>query len=1126
MDDDGESVKLTFGTLPTGVSAGTTNESTVSITDDDVPSVTVSFEQASYTVDEGSSVTVKVKLDADPERTVTIPVTTINQGGATSADYSGVPNSVTFNSADREKTFSFNAASDSVDDDGESVKLTFGTLPTGVSAGTTNESTVSITDDDVPSVVVSFEQGDYTVAEGSTVNITVTLSADPERTIRIPLTVTNQGGASDDDHSLVPDAVTFNSGQDSRVFTFRADQDTHDDDEESVKIGFGTLPAGVTTGTTDTATVSITDDDVPSVAVSFEQGTYAVAEGGSATVKVKLSADPERTVTIPLTTTNQDGATSSDYSGVPGSVVFNSGEREKTFNFTAASDTDNDDGESVKLGFGTLPARVTSTSPSEAVVSITDDDVPPVTVSFGSETHSVLEGESATVTVTLSAAPERTVTIPITRTNQNEASDSDYSGVPSNVVFASSETEKTFDFEATDDGVEDDDESVKLTFGSLPAGVTEGATNETVLSILDIDGGREGLNKGIPEGHSVIVNFERASYTVAEGSSVTVKVTLDQDPRGTVIIPLTKTDQGGVSSADYSGVPASVEFVSGGDIEKAFSFFATQDTTDDDGESVSLTFGTLPTGVSAGTTDESTVSITDDDDSELTQESMEVSYEVSAYALFEGLTVEIEVVLSDEPESSVTIPLTATHQSGTTLGDYAGVPNSVTFNSGQAEKSFAFTAVQDEDDEDAEVVTLGFGNLPDGVSAGAQAQATVTIFDSLRVSFDASRYEAYEGGAAAQVTVLLDSAVVMETVIPLTAVGMNGATEEDWTGVPEQLVLFPGERSKTFSVMAYDDALEDGGETVELGFGILPTGVVAGSPSTATVELMNTEEPSHDLAQCPTPAAQRTFILQAMGEITTPGESAFWTVELDPVRSYLVDAIGADDGRDLLGDDSYSGDLTLEDPNIVALWDEEGRTASLVATESYDSGYGRNDVHSFSRAASGQFRIEIASGNGGTGTYQIKVRINNVCRMVNGKPLYAYDGGPEGYSKRDIPADTSTTYRAPVADVPVSTGHFLGDNWDTEPDEDWWSAGLTGGREYKVELWTPTGEPEKHQATQLKILGIYDSNGTLINGTASPGSGRRVSITFQPSSSGRYYISVGSDGADRTGLYRISVLSS
>ena len=68
---------------------------------------------------------------------------------------------------------------------------------------------------------------------------------------------------------------------------------------------------------------------MPSVTVSFEQSSYTVAEGSSETVKVKLSADPERTVEIPISITNMDGASSSDYSIAPQTVVFNSGDTEK-----------------------------------------------------------------------------------------------------------------------------------------------------------------------------------------------------------------------------------------------------------------------------------------------------------------------------------------------------------------------------------------------------------------------------------------------------------------------------------------------------------------------------------------------------------------------------------------------------------------------------------------------------------------------------------------------------------------------------------------------------------------------------------------------------------------------------
>ena len=335
-------------------------------------------------------VDVTVTLNADPERTVTIPITATDQGGASGGDYSGVPASIEFNSGDTEKEITFVAASDSENDDGESVKLGFGALPTGVSAGTTNEATVSITDDDVPSVTASFEQSTYTVVEGDMVTVKVKLDADPERTVTFSITKTEQDGASNADYSGVPGRVTFNSGDTEKEITFVAASDSENDDGERVKLGFGALPTGVSAGTTNEATVSITDDDVPSVIVSFDQSFYSVDEGDMVDVTVTLNADPERTVTIPITATDQGGASGGDYSGVPASIEFNSGDTEKEITFVAASDSENDDGESVKLGFGALPTGVSAGTTNEATVSITDDDVPSVTASFEQSTYTVV----------------------------------------------------------------------------------------------------------------------------------------------------------------------------------------------------------------------------------------------------------------------------------------------------------------------------------------------------------------------------------------------------------------------------------------------------------------------------------------------------------------------------------------------------------------------------------------------------------------------------------------------------------------------------------------------------------------------------------------------------------------
>ena len=508
VDDDGESVKLTFGTLPDGVTEGTINETAISINDDDVPSVTVSFGSATYSVDETDDASttedkeneavVTVTLSADPERTVTITLVTtdqgeINQSQASSADYSGVPASVTFNAGETSKTFTFAATADSVDDDGESVKLTFINLPTGVTEGTIKQTVVAINDDDVPSVTVSFENSAYSVDEGSSETIKVILSAEPERTVAIPISATFLNGVGNGDFSGAPITLNFAGDDTEKTITFAASEDSHDDDGEQVKLTFGTLPDGVSEGSPNEATVSINDDDLPAdVDVEFGQGSYAVAEGSTVTVTVTLSEDPEQTVTIPISKANQDGASNADYSGVPASVVFNAGETSKTFTFAATADSVDDDGESVKLTFGTLPTGVTEGTTTETVISITDDDVPSVTVSFGAGSYSVDEGSTTTITVTLSADPERTVTITLVTTdqgeiNQSQASSADYSGVPASVTFNAGETSKTFTFVAKADNVDDDGESVKLTFINLPTGVSEGTIKETVVSINDDD---------------------------------------------------------------------------------------------------------------------------------------------------------------------------------------------------------------------------------------------------------------------------------------------------------------------------------------------------------------------------------------------------------------------------------------------------------------------------------------------------------------------------------------------------------------------------------------------------------------------------------------------------------------
>ena len=379
------------------------------------PEVTVQFGQAEYTVAESddalttsvteNEVAVTVTLSADPEREVEIPITTVDLGGASADDYSGVPDVLTFGAAEREKTITFTAIHDTVDDDDESVRLSFGSpLPAGMTAGATAEATVTITDDDVPAVTVSFGAAAYTVVEGSSRTVTVSLDADPERTVVIPLDTENEGGASDSDYSGVPENVTFASGETEKTFDISATEDNLNESGEKVKLTFGTLPSDATADTPDEATVSIHDktqgQDLPTPpTVHFENSSYSVDEGDSVSIKVILSKAPGSEVTIPIGTTNLGGAVTGDDYTAPTSVTFGAADTEKTITLVTTEDTEDDDGESVRLSFGTLPGGITATTDKadEATVTITDDDLPAaLTVSFGQAAYTVAESDDAT----------------------------------------------------------------------------------------------------------------------------------------------------------------------------------------------------------------------------------------------------------------------------------------------------------------------------------------------------------------------------------------------------------------------------------------------------------------------------------------------------------------------------------------------------------------------------------------------------------------------------------------------------------------------------------------------------------------------------------------------------------
>ena len=150
-DYNGDRQVTVSGSASNDVGVTDPDDVTLTITEDDDKPVSVSFDrQDSYTVVEGGGVTVKVTLSAAPER---------ERPGTSDATEPGRSHDRRLQCPGQRDLRSIRHAEElhvhrhrrqTMDDDGESVELTFGSLPPGVSGGATTEATVTISDNDGP----------------------------------------------------------------------------------------------------------------------------------------------------------------------------------------------------------------------------------------------------------------------------------------------------------------------------------------------------------------------------------------------------------------------------------------------------------------------------------------------------------------------------------------------------------------------------------------------------------------------------------------------------------------------------------------------------------------------------------------------------------------------------------------------------------------------------------------------------------------------------------------------------------------------------------------------------------------------------------------------------------------
>ena len=392
---------------------------------------------------------------------------------------------------------------------------------------------------------------------------TVTLSAPTSKTVGVAYATANGTATANGDYDSRQFSVSFAPGETSKTITIDVHGDqTHEPDEtffvNLTSAENATIADGQGVGTI------IDNDPVPSITVFDNSAFEQTGADNNVSFTVRLSNPSFSAISVDYATADGTALAGSDYVAASGTVTFNAGQTEKTFNVTIKDDTTDEVNETFLVNLSN-PSNATIAD-GQSQGRIFDNDGPTISINDVSVTEGQSGRTNATFTISLSAPSVQDVFVTAATAN----------GTASANVFP-------FDFQG-------------FTFRplSIPAGSTTATVTVPVNGDLVIEPDEtffvnlsQPQNATIADGQGVgtIVNDDVTSVQFDVTGDVTVnekdgKVQLTVkrvgDPSGTFVVNFVTFRSTASERSDYTETFGTLSFAPG-ETAKVFAVFITDD---------------------------------------------------------------------------------------------------------------------------------------------------------------------------------------------------------------------------------------------------------------------------------------------------------------------------------------------------------------------------------------------------------------------------------------------------------------------------------------------------------------------------------------------------------------------
>lgn len=817
-------------------------QATVTIVDNDLaPALTLTLDAVE--ANEGELVTGTVSLDTVSALPVMVDLVT---GGVASSvdDFILSPTTVAIAAGETSADFTITLIDDPFDEFNETLTIALEGLVNAREISDQKQATLIRDNDEPPAVSLQLDRVSI-LENGGVANGTVSIDQVSRLDVTVALGLAGDA-VIDEDFLVSATSLTIPAGSTEVPFTITAVGDVLDEVDEAIVVTFADVSNAQELVSQSATLAVLDDDDPPIVSLSFDED--AIDENGGravGTVSIDAPSSLPITVEVAVDGTADDAV---DFSLPVTTVMIAPGETEATFEIVGLDDQLHETDENILVSFSSL-SNVRESVAQQATITIIDDDDPPV-VSLALDAEQVDEGGTVTGSVQIDGVSALEVVVELGLAGTAMSGD-DFTAPPTLLTITPGETEATFTIDSIQDGLDELNETVIVSFSSVQ-NAGEASPQEQLFTIVDVD---EAPNVSLAlASTSIDENGGLASGTVSIDAVSGLDVTAILDLSGVAI-----------QGQDYDASPITV-VIEAGSTEAGFVINAANDDVHEGDEVVNVGLGSL---TNANELVDQLVSVTIEDDD--LPPNVALSLDQAAIAENGGVAIGS---LTLDTVSDLDVSLDLQIAGSASQDDFTVSTTTITIPAGETVATFEVSGVDDSLHEGDERIDFDIVNTVN-VVAPLDVQVSVTIADddlAPNAVVSVAQASIEEAGGVGTGRVTLDAPSGLDAQIELVLTG--AASDADYTISTSSLTIPAGETFAEFTLTSLDDALFETNELIVVG--IESAGNATFSPDQQVVTAIIDDEDPPQVS------------LAVSAESIEETGSATVTIELDAVSALDV----------------------------------------------------------------------------------------------------------------------------------------------------------------------------------------------------------------------------------------------